>query len=59
MNDFGWALAQMRAGNRVRRTGWLTVEWIAIVNGAIVDEDGKVTVFTNQKPLLALDWVLA
>lgn len=58
--DFGWALAQMRAGQKVRRAGWtwdsLVKEWIEIRGGQIVDEDGKTTCFSSNEPLLATDW---
>lgn len=63
VGDFGWALKQMRAGRKVRRPTWtwneLAKEWIALKGGKIVDEDGKITAFNGQEPLLATDWVLA
>jgi hypothetical protein len=57
--DFGWALARMREGERVRRAGWLSVEWIAIRGDEIRDEDGALCRFNDNKPLLATDWELA
>lgn len=60
-NDFGWALAQMRDGNKVRRQGWRPEEWIALRDDRkeIVDEDGGVTRFLDSKPILATDWTVA
>jgi hypothetical protein len=59
-NDFGWALAQMRAGMKVRRRGWRDIEYISIhPKLGIVDEDSTRTVFRDSDPLLAMDWEIA
>ncbi|MET4683718.1 hypothetical protein [Brevundimonas faecalis] len=60
IQDFGWALAQMRAGQKVRLPHWDPSEWIAMNgDGQIVDEDDAATRFTSQAPILATDWRLA
>lgn len=62
-NDFGWALAQMREGHRVRRRGWMPEESIGIgkIFGKtdIIDEDGSRCSFRDNLPLLATDWEIA
>lgn len=59
-HDFGWALVQMRAGNKVRLPHWDISEWVVMnCDGQIVDEDDQPTRFTSQAPLLAMDWSLA
>jgi len=60
-NDFGWALAQMRGGARVRLRYWERYEHIRLGEDRkeIVDEDGYPTRFRDNRPLLALDWEIA
>jgi hypothetical protein len=59
--DFGWALAQMRAGQKVRRQMWRDFEHIYLhpTRKMILNEDESQMMFTSQAPLLATDWVLA
>lgn len=57
--DFGWALARIRSGARVRRRIWTQDEWIELRSGKIFDEDGTETRFTSSEPLLACDWQMS
>lgn len=55
--DFGWALAQMRAGHKVRRPHWGDAEWIEInAKGDLVNEDHSPCMFRDGAALIARDW---
>jgi hypothetical protein len=70
--DFGWAIDQLRAGNRVRRAGWNGKDmWLAL---QVPDEHSNMTLpyfyistaqgyrvpwTASQADMLADDWTIA
>jgi hypothetical protein len=70
--DFGWAIDQLRLGNRARRAGWNGKGmWLAL---QVPDEHSKMTLpyiyisttqgnlvpwFASQSDMLADDWTIA
>lgn len=57
VHDFGWALAQMRAGKKVRRSCWVNGSWLRY-NGYIVsDRESLPEVKTDH--IVATDWEVA
>lgn len=57
-HDFGWALAQMRAGKKVRRREWGSVGYL-LVSGEHVLNDWGVAPNWSSGYILATDWEVA
>lgn len=57
-HDFGWALAQMRAGKKVRRPVWEHPYFYRFTGSRIEDESG-VSAVVHWENILATDWEVA
>ena len=54
-HDFGWALARMREGQKVRREAWVNGSWLKIDGESIVTDHAR-AVDLHISNMIATDW---